>query len=68
MKIVSTFLATAVAMENSPKRNIAGNIETLLPHISDIGAQHKGPKANPRLLVDIISIKFDKDLPGATYI
>lgn len=49
MKIVWAFLPTAVAIEKSPKQTIAGNKDILLPQISETGAQHNGPKANPRL-------------------
>jgi hypothetical protein len=67
MNIVSAFLATAVAIENSPKTNIAGNIDNLRPHISDIGAQHKGPNANPMLLKGMISSSFARICCGVTY-
>jgi hypothetical protein len=55
INIVWAFLATAVPIEKSPKANRAGSIDHLLPQISDIGAQHKGPNANPTLFADTIS-------------
>jgi hypothetical protein len=61
-------LATAVPIENKPKATIAGSIDHLLPHNSDIGAQHRGPKANPRLFVDTISIRMNNETYGVTYI
>jgi hypothetical protein len=55
MKIVSAFFPTAVAIENRPRQNMAGNIDSFLPQISDMGAQHRGPKAKPTLLSTEIS-------------
>jgi hypothetical protein len=49
MKTDWAFLLVAVPMEKSPRQKTAGNMESLLPQSSDTGAQHKGPKANPRL-------------------
>jgi hypothetical protein len=49
MKMDWAFLLVAVPMENSPRQKTAGKIEYLLPQSSDTGAQHNGPKANPRL-------------------
>jgi hypothetical protein len=62
MKIVWAFLPVAVPIEKRPRQNIAGRMLHLLPHSSDIGAQHRGPKANPRLLV-AISVTEHRD-PG----
>jgi hypothetical protein len=67
MNMVSAFLATAVAIENRPKTNTAGSIDNLRPHISDIGAQHKGPNANPMLLAGMISSSYERICCGATY-
>lgn len=43
------FLLVAVPMEKMASPNIAGSIDHLLPQISEMGAQHKGPNANPSL-------------------
>lgn len=42
-------LDVAVPIENRPNMNRAGKMEIRRPQISEMGAQHKGPKANPRL-------------------
>jgi hypothetical protein len=60
MKMEAAFLLVAVTRENRPKQNIAGNMDHLRPHISEIGAHKRGPKANPRLLVPR-SVKCQQD-------
>jgi hypothetical protein len=49
MRMAAAFLLHAVAMENTPRKNIAGRIPHRRPQISAIGAQQSGPNANPRL-------------------
>jgi len=49
MKIAAAFLLVAVPIDAIPRKNMAGSIPHLLPQISDTGAQHSGPRANPAL-------------------
>jgi hypothetical protein len=49
MKIAAAFLLVAVPIDARPRKNMAGNMLHLLPQISDTGAQHSGPRANPAL-------------------
>ena len=45
----AAFLLVAVPIEKRPRQNTAGSKLHLRPHISEIGAQHSGPRAKPTL-------------------
>ena len=45
----AAFLLVAVPIEKRPRQNTAGSKLHLRPQISEIGAQHSGPRAKPTL-------------------
>ena len=45
------FSLVTVTRDDQAKQNIAGNMDHLRPHISEIATHKRGPKANHRLLV-----------------
>jgi hypothetical protein len=50
------FLLVAVPIENNPTASMGGRRDMRRPQSSDIGAQQRGPNANPRLSLFLLAI------------